>query len=308
MNTVLSVTVITVCIAIAAFLLRRGFHRRLHQDLRPSRDPINDSNESNQHHYQTVRFKTTRGLMLEGWWICATQAHGHVILTHGWGANRKALQPLVPLLVSAGWNVLLFDVRNHGNSDEDSFSSMPRFAEDIDAAIAWLHQTHEQHPIALIGHSVGAAATLLAASRRNDLSAVVSLSSFAHPADMMKRWLADKGIPYFPVGWYVLRYVERVIGHTFDSIAPMKTIQQVQCPILLVHGESDTIIPIVDAHQLAGKLNNAELRIVSGGHDLTHSIIEHGDELTRFLTLSLAQTHPSQNPSTLKHDALGLSL
>ncbi|MCD8514243.1 MAG: alpha/beta hydrolase [Nitrincola sp.] len=125
------------------------------------------------------------------------------ILTHGWGANRAALLPLVPLLIKAGWSVLLFDVRNHGNSDEDTFSSMPRFAEDIDAAIAWLKAQHYQSitaltgaslpRVALIGHSVGAAATLLAASRRDDISAVVSLSSFAHPADMMKRWLAEKG-------------------------------------------------------------------------------------------------------------------
>jgi pimeloyl-ACP methyl ester carboxylesterase len=282
----LSVTGVVFVAVLAAMTLRQRLHRRLRQELSPSREPVTELPDLGHLDCQTVRFATQRGRMLEGWWLAGEEAQGHVILTHGWGANRRALLPLAPTLVAAGWNVLLFDVRNHGNSDEDSFASMPRFAEDIDAAIAWLNDTQGQYPIALIGHSVGAAATLLAASRRNDIAAVVSLSSFAHPADMMKRWLAEKGIPFFPLGWYVLRYVEGVIGHPFDRIAPLESITRIHCSVLLVHGDSDTTIPIDDAYLLASKTDNALLRVVAGGHDLTSSIIEHGDELIDFLQTS----------------------
>lgn len=86
---------------------------------------------------QTIRFATAHGLTLEGWWFITTyEQKGHALLTHGWGSNRTTLQPLVPVLLAAGWNVLIFDVRNHGNSDKDTFSSMPRFAEDIESALA----------------------------------------------------------------------------------------------------------------------------------------------------------------------------
>lgn len=279
-----------VCLAVFVVMaLRQRFHRRLRQELSPAREPVTESAELAHLDCQTVRFATERGRMLEGWWLAGEEAQGHAILTHGWGANRQALLPLVPMLVAAGWNVLLFDVRNHGNSDEDTFSSMPRFAEDIDAAIAWLNNTQSKCPIALIGHSVGAAATLLAASRRNDITAVVSLSSFAHPADMMKRWLVEKGIPFYPLGWYVLRYVQRVIGYRFDSIAPVDTLTRIHCPVLLVHGDRDTIIPLQDAYTLASKSENAVLRVVSGGHDLTASVVEHGDELIAFLQTSRPQ-------------------
>lgn len=191
------------------------------------------------------------------------------------------------MLLAAGWNVLVFDVRNHGNSDADTFSSMPRFAEDIDAALSWLHSTYHPRPTALIGHSVGAAATLLAASRRSDIAAVVSLSGFAHPADMMKRWLAEKGMPFFPLGWYMLRYVERVIGYRFDAIAPLHTLARVRCPVLLVHGDSDCVIPPTDAHRLASQMDDAVLRLVPGGHDLTSSMAQHSDELVAFLQASV---------------------
>ena len=278
---------------IASLVLTRFFHQRLHQQLSPSRIPIAELPKLDQGRAQTVRFPTQGNLTLEGWWIQGQQTDRVAILTHGWGANRAALLPLVPLLIKAGWSVLLFDVRNHGNSDEDTFSSMPRFAEDIDAAIAWLKAQHYQSitaltgaslpRVALIGHSVGAAATLLAASRRDDISAVVSLSSFAHPADMMKRWLAEKGIPFFPLGWYVLGYVERVIGHQFDDIAPIQSVTTIQCPILIVHGKEDEVIPIDDVYTLISKTDRVLLKILEGGHDLTPSIIEHGYELVHFL-------------------------
>ena len=278
---------------IASIVLTRLFHQRLHKQLSPSRIPILEPPTLDQGQVQTIRFPTQGGLTLEGWWIQGQQADRVAILTHGWGANRAALLPLVPLLLKTGWSVLLFDVRNHGNSDEDTFSSMPRFAEDIDATIAWLKTQHYQSKTALaetvlpkvvlIGHSVGAAATLLAASRRDDISAVVSLSSFAHPADMMKRWLAEKGIPFFPLGWYVLGYVERVIGHQFDDIAPIQSIMGIRCPILIVHGEEDEVIPIDDVYTLISKTDKVLLKILEGGHDLTPSIIEHGDELLHFL-------------------------
>ncbi|QEW08588.1 alpha/beta fold hydrolase [Nitrincola iocasae] len=281
--------------------LRHRFHQRLRQELSPSREPVTELPDLVHLNCQTVRFATERGRMLEGWWLTGEAAQGQVILTHGWGANRQALLPLVPMLVAAGWNVLLFDVRNHGNSDEDTFSSMPRFAEDIDAAIAWLNNTQGKCPIALIGHSVGAAATLLAASRRNDITAVVSLSSFAHPADMMKRWLVEKGIPFYPLGWYVLRYVQRVIGYRFDSIAPVDTLTRIHCPVLLVHGDRDTIIPLEDAYTLASKTNNAVLRVVPGGHDLSPSIAQHGDELVAFLHDALKPDSDSRHQQLHHH-------
>ncbi|WP_415843729.1 alpha/beta hydrolase [Vreelandella rituensis] len=264
--------------------LQKSFHRRLRRELAAPREPVATTLEAHRLHGEAVRFATQRGRWLKGWWLPAASPRGHVVLTHGWGANRVTLLPLAPLLLEAGWNVLLFDVRNHGSSDSDTFSSMPRFAEDIDAALAWLKQMQTVLPTVLIGHSVGAAATLLAASRRDDIAAVVSLASFAHPDGMMRRWLAQKGIPFFPLGWYVLRYVERVIGHRFDAIAPVNTLSRIRCPVLLVHGESDTVIPPDDARTLADAGGaRVTLRLVEGGHDLSASLVHHGDELVAFL-------------------------
>ena len=49
----------------------------------------------------------------------------------------------------------------------------------------------------------------------------------------MRRWFCLRGIPQRPLGSLILRYVERVIGHRFDDIAPIATIRRLHCPVLL---------------------------------------------------------------------------
>jgi pimeloyl-ACP methyl ester carboxylesterase len=236
-----------------------------------------------------VRLPTQRGKHLFGWLLPgrAEAPAPAVVVLHGWGANAEMMLPLARPVQSAGFTVLLIDARNHGGSDADTFSSMPRFAEDLDAAIDWLKTRPEVLPgqIAVIGHSVGAAAALLSASRRHDLSGVISLAAFAHPANMMRRWLATKGLPYFPLGWYVLHYVQHVIGHRFDAIAPLNTLPQITCPVLLVHGADDSTVPVSDVHALFACRpgERVQLRVLPGEHDATNELERHTDELIAFL-------------------------
>ena len=223
--------------------------------------------------FQDVTLPTENGKSLFGWYIPAnrTGRAPAVVLLHGWGGNAETLLQLAGPLHQAGFALLFIDARCHGQSDEDSFASMPRFAEDLGHAIDWLKQREDfdQGAIAAIGHSIGAGAVLLSASWRNDLAAVVSIAAFTHPVGMMRRWFAAKGIPYQPVGWLMLRYVEWVIGHRFDDIAPINTIRRVHCPTLLVHGAEDTTVPVSEAQAIHANRSgeHVQLKVLAGSHD-----------------------------------------
>lgn len=288
----MTVFLATLSITSTLIVLFMLFNRRLRRSLTAPREPILKSLAQHGITGQDIRFPTQRGRQLEGWFLPGNQGQGLVVITHGWGANRELMLPLARPLQTTGFSVLLFDARNHGSSDNDTFSSMPRFAEDLDAALTWLktQPTGQNEPLALIGHSVGAAATLLVASRRNDISAVVSLAAFAHPNGMMRRWLAEKGLPYFPLGWYVLNYVQWIIGHRFDAIAPINTIQSVSCPVLLIHGSDDTTVPLEEAKAIWAhrRCDTVTLRILPGEHDASDKIEQHRDELVIFLTRHLS--------------------
>lgn len=175
-----------------------------------------------------------------------------VVLLHGWGGNASTLLSAAQALHAAGHAVLLPESRNHGRSSRTGHSSLPRFADDLDAALDWLAAQPGVDPqrLAALGHSVGAAAVLLVASRRPGLAAAVSVSAFAHPEWVMRRWLAQRRVPYWPLGWLVNRYVESVIGARFDRIAPLATLPRARCPVLLIHGVQDSTVPLADARQL----------------------------------------------------------
>jgi pimeloyl-ACP methyl ester carboxylesterase len=198
--------------------------------------------------------------------------------------------PVVPPLHAAGFAVLLIDARCHGRSGDEHFTSMPRFAEDIAAGLAWLRLQPDiaTDRLALLGHSVGAAAALLHASHHHDVRAVVSLSAFAHPREVMRRFMAEKRVPYPVLGWYVLRHVQRVIGVSFDDIAPLNTLTRVQCPALLVHGRNDTVVPVSDAQRLLATTSGASLLLVDGEHDLRDALAPHAGTLTEFLRSACA--------------------
>jgi pimeloyl-ACP methyl ester carboxylesterase len=162
---------------------------------------------------------------------------------------------------------------------------MPKFAEDAEAALDWLRDHRKPSKCALLGHSVGAAAVLLAASRRQDVDAVISVSSFAHPEWLMSRQFSR--IPVLkPLTKPLLRYVEWVIGHRFKDIAPVQTVKQIRCPVLLVHGTEDETIPVecleAIAESAGGQSPVEVLLIPDAGHASVDKIRSHAGELLAF--------------------------
>jgi len=245
--------------------------------------------------YETVRIPTENGKLLFAWLVpsgAGIEKAPAVAVMHGWGGNAEHMLPFAALFHRAGWAVLLLSSRNHGSSDADSFSSLPRFAEDLEHGFDWLGNQPGIDPQrrALLGHSVGAAAALLVASRRHEPVAVISVAAFAHPVELMRRQMRSYHIPYFPLGWLVLRFIERTIKADFDDIAPCNSIRQATCPVLLVHGEEDERVPSADAlriHANSRKGRCGLLMLPNTRHDSTNAISTYGASLVAFLQQSV---------------------
>ena len=249
---------------------------------------------------EEVRIATANARQLHAWLIRAPQQEQErdrpqaaVVVVHGWGGNAALMLPLARPLHEAGFAALFIDTRCHGASDDDRFTSLPRFAEDAEHAFAWLAAQPGIDPqrIALLGHSVGAGAVLFAASRTPQVAAVVSVAAFSHPVAMMRRLLAAKRLPERPLGRYILDYVQKTIGHRFDDIAPLTTIARIRRPVLLVHGEDDEVVPIVEARQIYAARGDTpvELMTIAGNHDSFADLEGHIDQLTGFLQRALAR-------------------
>ena len=255
---------------------------------------------------ETVRITAADGGFLFGWWIPSSQKQPlskapTAVVLHGWGANASLMLDIAPWIQHLGFNGLFIDARCHGQSSEADFASMPRFAEDLESAREWAIARDDVDPLHIIGigHSVGAGAALLSASRIK-WAAVISLSAFAHPKDMMLRFMDERRIPKPLIQPWIMNQVQSIIGATFDEIAPVNTIRKIQCPIMLVHGTYDQDVPLAEAQRLIKHApEGTQSLIIEGGtHDLRSAINLLAPEFMKFMMsthCSSARQQPSKN-------------
>jgi pimeloyl-ACP methyl ester carboxylesterase len=240
--------------------------------------------------FEVVELRSVNDTRLHAWWIPAEGAAPVIVVLHGWGGNSSLMLPLAPHIHDAGFHALFVDARNHGLSEHDSFSSMPRFAEDLEVAVAWVRERHDATAVGVIGHSVGAGALIFSASKGVPIDAAVSVSSFAHPGEMM-----HENMPFpKPVVKAILEAVQRTIGYRFDDFAPRVRVVAVDIPLLLVHGDNDDVVPITNLHQLADAHGGAEVIIVpGGGHSDLTPFEPYIDDIVAFFTRNLPADVPS---------------
>jgi dipeptidyl aminopeptidase/acylaminoacyl peptidase len=113
--------------------------------------------------HEDVRFTTDDGVTLDGWLIpSGRDSRAAVVLMHGFSWHRLPwLTEFVPW-IQPRYNVLQFDFRGHGRSDDAPITLGTLEQRDVAAAVRFL-QGRGYGPIALMGVSMGASVAIMAA-------------------------------------------------------------------------------------------------------------------------------------------------
>ncbi|HWV15003.1 MAG TPA: alpha/beta fold hydrolase [Cellvibrio sp.] len=128
--------------------------------------------------YNNIRITTGDGATIAGWYVApTTQAGKVIILIHGYGYDRRGTDFQTRLLLAAGYGVLLYDLRNHGESSGkiNVFNRMEIYQSDLSQVVNYLKQKPEVNPgkIAVVGISLGAFTTLNSSTETlNDFAAL----------------------------------------------------------------------------------------------------------------------------------------
>lgn len=249
--------------------------------------------------YRDIYFRNNNKETLHGWWIPHPEKDSNttcptVVLLHGWNRNSERMLPYLEQLKELPLNLLVFEGRGHGENTKNRFISQVGFGQDVSAAIDWLVLQPEVdvRRIGVLGHSIGAAATIYATRKDLRIKTFVADSSYAHPREIISRQLDNLHIPFFPVGWLVQQYIQLRLGTTFDKVAPEAVIGKINQPGLLIHGDKDTVVPVDDAYRIQNNVqNNISLWVAEGyGHSNTTNHPDFGEILRNFLTRYLLNT------------------
>jgi len=241
--------------------------------------------------FAEVRFPTRNNCKLYGWWVHvkveSNTVYPAIVLVHGWNRNLERLLPYIDNLYSRRYNLLAFDSRNHGSSDEDGYSSMLKFAEDIFSAIDFLQGQPgvDKDKIGVIGLSIGGAAAIYASAKDSRIKKAIAVGAFANPYDLMFAEFEKRKVPSILTKMF-LKYVQFRIKTSFTEIAPANNIKNSKADILIVHGTNDEIVPYEEAGKLlnaAGKAKVQLLTLPGSAHSNCHEHPAFWEEVENFL-------------------------
>lgn len=215
--------------------------------------------------YDTVSFPSRDGAATIQAWFVPTEDESAptVILVHGLHACRHSPTVLLPagMLHQAGFQTLLIDLRNHGDSDRVTGRMSGGIHEysDVLGAWDWLLQARGIDPahIGLFGMSLGAATALVAGGEEPQVAAIWADSSYADTARAIDDELRRLSYPTLlgPAGILMGRLID---GVDITERTPMLSVPALaNRAIFIAHSEADTRMPVAHARILAEALNEA---------------------------------------------------
>lgn len=221
--------------------------------------------------FEALRFTAGDGVQTAGWYMPPPSSPAPaVIALHGHKGRKQDFLEQAAFLQRAGFGVVLFDLRHHGDSGDAVVTFGVREAEEVRPYLDFLkaRPEHAGRKVGVIGWSMGAVTALKAASLYPELAAIVADSPFASLSEesywrvagivprpftayawafTMAAGCLSTGLP--PSAWEVTEWL--------PALAPR--------PVFFIHGTDDTNIPVTQTEKLVGAIGRpVELWYVRG--------------------------------------------
>jgi hypothetical protein len=189
---------------------------------------------------------TSDGIRLAGWYVPAANDAGPsaptVLLVHGWKANKTGMLPFAVGL-HADYNLVLFDLRNNGQSGGDMTSMGLWEQRDVTRMIDWVVATKHPSWIGMVGNSMGAATALAVAAGDERVKALILDSAHADAVTSFGNAMEeDFGYPGGPAAWVLAQGVSAQVGGDITTTDPVRHIGRLgDRPVLLTAGADDQV-------------------------------------------------------------------
>ncbi|UGT41214.1 alpha/beta hydrolase [Nocardia yamanashiensis] len=202
--------------------------------------------------YEDLMLTTADGERINAWFVrAAGKPLGHLLFAHGNAGNIGDRSPVLALLSAVGFDVLVFDYRGFGRSSGRP-GEAGTYLDARAAREALLAQPGvDPERVVYLGKSLGGGVmTELATVHRP--AGLVLMSTFTG-----LRAAAGAVYPILPKVFVP------------DAYPSLKRMRQVRCPVLVMHGEADEMLPVAMGRALfAAAPEPKELIVYPGaGHN-----------------------------------------
>ncbi len=209
----------------------------------------------------TVRLEieNRKGLKLQAYLeLPANQKPNHfAIFAHCFSCNSNfnAVKNISRSLSNHGFGVLRFDFTGLGRSEgEFAESHFSANVEDLLDVSNYLEE-HYKAPSLLVGHSLGGAAVIVAASKLEHIKAVATVGAPAtvnHVTHLFSHGIDDiqeKGDVEVKIGGRPFKINQEFVNDFSKTDLP-EIIKELRKPILVMHAPFDKVVGIENAHQI----------------------------------------------------------
>lgn len=219
---------------------------------------------------------------VEGWYIAGLRPQNAapgpaVIFAHGNGELIDYWPLELAHFARWGIGVLLCEYRGYGRSAGDP--SEPAIAADFQQFHDWLVARPEVDPSRIIfhGRSLGGGAVCLLA-RRREPAALILQSTFTSVADVARRMLIPRAL-------------------VVDRFESLDVVSRLRCPLLVIHGRHDSLIPFSHAERLHAAAANSTLVAYAADHnDCPPDWPRYWRDVARFLERAFGAALSESNP------------
>lgn len=218
---------------------------------------------------EDITIHSSFGYDLKGTYIKNTvPTENTVILVHGIGGDRWTMMSYGDLYLDKGFNILVYDTRNHALSGGKDVSYGYYEKDDLDSVVQYVKKQHPNGIIGIEGVSMGASSVVLYADKyaaNNDVSFYVADCPYSDLNSLFTvRLHDDYHIPNLLLIQYA-SFVSKIrSGFFLGQVSPLNGIDKVKTPMLFIHGKSDTYVPTqmgIDLYNKKG--GNKQLLLVN---------------------------------------------
>lgn len=192
---------------------------------------------------ERVTWAATDGVELVGWFVHGRRGGATIVVSHGSGATGAAAYPAVAFLNRAGYNILVFDHRGHGQSGSEFTTMGPLEVRDLVGAVDYLttRPDVDADRIGAIGCSMGAGIVIGAAAQDRSIKAVVAEGVYGDLGDVWDRF-GYGGIKGTSIEWTwgpLLKLAGWVwTGQWVGRYKPIELVAKISPrPLLIIHGQ-----------------------------------------------------------------------